>query len=232
MSVRDELKNLRREVLEVRDMGCFKKCKRWTKDPLLTGEHLYQYNTLEDLNERRLHDAEILGGVCANRNPKTILEIGTAEGHTTALLAQNAPQATVHTVNILPEEIRQGGKLVTDGFSREKIGWYYRQQNCSNVRQIWANTATWEPDIGPIDVAFIDGCHDAEFVYNDTRKVLKHAHKGTVILWHDFNLELVDTYPWIAAACRGVERLFEEGLIEGRVLHLRDSWVGYYVVMR
>ena len=101
---------------------------------------------------------------------------------------------------------------------------------CANVRQIYANTATWEPDIGPIDVAFIDGCHDADFVFNDSRKVLKHCRPGSAMLWHDFAPELTPVYPWIAEVCSGVERLYRERLISGRILHLRESWVGLYRV--
>jgi hypothetical protein len=146
-------------------------------------------------------------------------------------MAQNAPQATVHTVNIPPEEIDQGGTFVTRSFSREEIGRYYKERNLTNIRQIYANTATWEPDIGPIDIAFVDGCHDADFVFNDTRKILKFAHPGTVILWHDFNFSLVGKYDWIADVCRGIERLYEEKLIAGNILNVRDSWVGYYGVL-
>jgi predicted O-methyltransferase YrrM len=223
--------HLRRLVLEVRDYAALKKAKRFARDPILDDEYIHKFENLTDLNDRKLLDAQIIGGVCANRSPKTILEIGTAEGHMTALMAQNAPQATVHTVNIPPEEISDGGTFVTRSFERDEIGRYYRERNLSNVRQIYANTATWKPDIGPIDIAFVDGCHDADFVFNDTRKILKHAHPGTVILWHDFNPALIENFEWIADVCRGVEHLYAEGLIKGNILHVRDSWVGYYVLL-
>jgi predicted O-methyltransferase YrrM len=223
--------HVRRFALEVRDYAAMKKAKRWTRDAILDDESIHTFEYLTDLNDRKLLDAQIIGAVCANRNPSTILEIGTAEGHMTALMAENAPQATVHTVNIPPEEIESGGKFVTRGFEREEIGRYYRGKGLSNIHQIYANTATWEPDVGPIDVAFVDGCHDADFVFNDTRKILMHAHPGTVILWHDFNPALIEKFDWIADVCRGIERLYEEELISGNILHVRDSWVGYYVVL-
>jgi predicted O-methyltransferase YrrM len=225
------LANLERLVLEVRDYAAMKKAKRWTRDPVLDDDSIDTFENLTDLNDRKLLDALIIGATCANRNPKTILEIGTAGGHMTALMAQNAPQATVHTINIPPEEIDAGGKFVTRSFTREEIGRYYKERKLTNVQQIYANTATWEPDIGPIDIAFVDGCHDAEFVFNDTRKILQFAHPGTVILWHDFNPELIGKNEWMADVARGIERLYEEGLISGNILHVRDSWVGYYVVL-
>jgi predicted O-methyltransferase YrrM len=224
------LANVRANTLEVRDVECLKKAFGWTQNALLDAPHLHEFNYLADLNERRLRDAESIMTVCRNAKAKTILEIGTATGQTTALIARNAPEATVHTVNIPPEEIAQGGELVTRAFSREAIGATYRAQGCTNVRQIFANTATWQPDIGSIDVAFIDGCHDTEFVFNDSRKALAHMKPGSFILWHDFHPGLVDQYEWIRCVCRGVEMLYERGLIKGRILHLRDSWVGIFQI--
>lgn len=224
------LRRLRSCVLEVRNLECLKTALGWTSDPDLDFEHLHRFEFLEDLNQRRLRDAEVIGAACANGDPRILLEIGTCQGHTTALMARNAPQSTVYTVNIPPEEINQGGKHVTAAVAHEVIGQVYRQQGLTNVRQIFANTANWRPDFGPIDVAFIDGCHDADFVYHDTRKVLDRLRPGSVLLWHDLNPSLVDKYSWMAEVARGVERLLAEKRIRGRILHLQDSWVGLYRV--
>jgi hypothetical protein len=226
------LQHVRSNVLEVRDYACLKKAFGWTRDPILDAPHLHDFDYMPDLNERRVRDAESLLGVCCNASAKTIVEIGTSTGRTTALMARNAPDATIHTVNIPPEEIAEGGTLVTNAFSREDIGREYREQGCSNVRQIFANTAKWEPAIGPIDVAFVDGCHDTDFVFNDSRKLLAHMKPGAFLLWHDFHPALVEQYGWIRSVCLGVERLYERGLIKGPILHLRDSWIGIYQVPR
>lgn len=217
-------------VLTVRNIQYLNRALSWEASPVMEGEHLHDFCYLEDLNGRRLRDAEVLGGACCNGDPRIILEIGTSHGKTTALMAQNAPQAVIYTVNIPPEEIAQGGKYVTFSPSKEETGHYYREKNCANVRQIFANTATWEPDFGPIDVAFIDGCHDADFVYNDTKKVLKNCRPGSIVIWHDFNPDLVKVYGWIKDVCTGVERLYADGLLTGKILHLQDSWTGLYVV--
>lgn len=226
----DPLRLVKSHTLNVHGVDNLHRAMGWHKAPVLDADHLHQFEYLEDLNQRRLRDAEALMSACCNGEPKTILEIGTAHGRTTALMARNAPRATIHTVNIPPEQIDQGGTNVTFAPSRNDIGRAYREAGCTNVNQILANTATWEPDIGPIDVAFIDGCHDADFVYNDTRKVLAHCRPGSLILWHDFAPELAHNFGWIGHVCRGVERLLREGLLTGRILHLQDSWVGLYRV--
>lgn len=220
---------LESNVLEVRNLSMLMKAMGWSNSPVLEEDlHIFQY--LEDLNDRRLRDAEVLAAACCNGNPKVLLEIGTSHGKTTALMAQNAPSGIVYTVNIPPDEIDEGGTNVTFAPSIEEIGKYYRDKGCQNIKQILANTANWEPDFGPIDVAFIDGCHDADFVYHDTRKILKQCRPGSIVMWHDFNPSLARVYPWIKDVCRGVERLYADGLIRGRVLHLQDSWVGLYKV--
>lgn len=221
---------LEANVLEVRSLAMLKKAMGWAHDPNLDFDHLRRFEFLEDLNDRRLRDAEVIGAGCANGEPKIIVEIGTGRGHATALMACNAPQAVVHTVNIPPEEIGSGGKFVTTGLGREEIGSFYRELGLGNVRQILANTARWSPDVGPIDVALIDGCHDADFVFHDTCKILDRCRPGSLVLWHDFSLRHAVVYHWIAAVCDGVERLYRKRRLRGPVLHLQDSWVGLYRV--
>jgi predicted O-methyltransferase YrrM len=193
---------------------------------------IYAFEYLEDVNERRIRDAETIGAVARNANPRVCVEIGTSTGHSTALIAANAPQAQVYTVNIPPEAIAagEGGKMTTEALEREEIGVYYQKRGLTNITQILANTAQWEPEMAFIDVAYIDGSHDTQFVYHDTLKLLKKMHPGSFILWHDFNPSLARKYRWIYSVCMGVEKLFEDGIIQGRLLHVRDSWVGVYRV--
>jgi predicted O-methyltransferase YrrM len=222
--------SLEANVLEVRNLAMLKKAMGWTREPDLDFDHLERFDYLEDLNDRRLRDAEVIGAACANGEPRILLEIGTGRGRTTAIMARNAPQAVVHTVNIPPEEIRSGGEFVTGALQREEIGSFCREQGLSNVRQILANTAHWSPDFGPIDVALVDGCHDAKFVVSDTCKILDRSRPGSLILWHDFSLRHAAVYQWIAAVCDGVEWLYRKGRLRGPVLYLQDSWVGLYRV--
>lgn len=221
----------RLKVLELEDLPSLLQALGWTKRPVLEGfPHLHQFQHLTDINQRRLRDAEVIAAACCNAGHHDILEIGTSSGQTTAIMALNAPGATIHTINIPPDEIDEGGKLVTYAPALAQIGSYYRERGCKNVRQILANTAKWQPDIPRIDVAFVDGCHDAGFVYNDTAKILPFCPKGSIVLWHDFNPALIPVHDWIADVCRGVARLYASHLIDAPILHLKHSWVGLYRV--
>ncbi len=223
---------LESSVIEINNVEELKKIFGWKNAPILNDSILNEFDYLEDVNERRIRDAESIAVVMANSNPNIALEIGTSTGHTTALMATNAPQATIHTMNIPPEEILsgEGGKYTTIALEREKVGIYFREKNIKNIVQILSNSAKWEPNIGNIDVAFIDGSHDTDFVYNDTLKILSSMKSGSFILWHDFNLELTKKHSWIHTVCAGVEKLYADGKLNGRIYHIRDSWVGIYRV--
>jgi predicted O-methyltransferase YrrM len=222
--------HLQKNVLEVRDLECLMLALGVTNKPVLSGEYLNAFEGFADLNERRVRDAEVVGAACGTKNVNIALEIGTSLGHMTALMSKNAQNAALYTVNIPPEEVQRGGKRITWAPTREQIGQYYREQGCNNVKQIFANTANWKPDFGPIDVAFIDGCHDADFVFNDTKKVLERSRPGTIVMWHDFSLDHARSFGWIGQVLDGVEKLYRKRLIKGRILHMRDSWVGLYRV--
>jgi predicted O-methyltransferase YrrM len=202
----------------------------WVWDPILTDPHLRCYNYPEDANYRALRDGEVIAAACRNAGKDHLLEIGTSTGQTTAVMARNAPAATVHTVNIPPEEIAGGGTLVTHAPTRDEIGAYYRSQGLTNIRQIFANTANWVPDIPRIDVAFIDGCHDLDFVINDTRKVLSRCTPGSILLWHDFNPALAYRFPWIGEVVDAIDWMVQERILVGPVFHLQDSWVAIHRV--
>jgi len=230
--IEDRYRNIRKQVIELNDYRELMKVFGWEKEPILDRPDIHAFEYVEDVNGRRIRDAESLATVMRNAQPGIALEIGTSDGMGTVLMAANAPDAQIHTVNIPPEEILsgQGGSLTTIALEREKIGIAYRKRNLANITQIYANTATWEPGSEAIDVAYIDGCHDAAFVYNDTRKVLKRMKAGAFVLWHDFHPGLVDTYDWIGSVSLGVEKLLAEGIISGRIFHVRDSWVGIHRV--
>lgn len=225
---------LEKNIVELNDYRELHKIFKWKLEPILERPDMYDYDYVEDANGRRVRDTEVLATISRNIDARQLLEIGTSDGQGTVLLATNAPQAKVYTINIPPEEIKkgEGGKLVTYAPSIEQIGIEYKKKGLKNVEQIYANTATWKPDIGELDFVFIDGCHDTEFVINDTLKVLPFVKKGGFILWHDFNLQLHKRYNWINDVCQGIEKLYRRGAIKGNIYHVKDSWIGIYQVTK
>jgi len=227
-----EFSMLQRSVIEVENTRELRKLFGWKNEALIDDPKLSDFDYPEDLNLRRLHDAEAVASVMANLSGANALEISTAEGHMAVLMAQNAPKSTIFTLNISSEDLELGeaGSLTTEALSRDRIAAYYRELGCENVEQIYANSTEWPRDIGPIGAAFIDGCHDAEFVYDQTVRALSIAEPGSLIMWHDFSLPLVRSYHWIYEVCVAIEELYCKKMLRGQIYHLRDSWVGLYRV--
>lgn len=223
---------LKRNVIELNNMEELKKIMGWKDNPTLNDPWLNECSTFLDANERRMRDAESICVVCKNTNPSTIVEIGTSYGRTTTHIADNAPDASIHTLNILPEGIESGeaGKVVTHALTKNEIGKLYKERDLPNITQIYENSLTWEPNMKEVDIAFIDGCHDKEFVISDTLKVINKMKKGSFVMWHDFNLDLINRCDWIHDVCSAVERLYVLGVIKGPVYHIKDSWVCIYEV--
>ncbi len=200
------------------------------KDGVLIEDDLDQVRFIEDLNSRRRRDAEVLSLVAANVQPGKLLDIGTHFGRSAARMAVNSPQSMVYTVNIHPDEYAQGGTLTTECLSVEEIGSYYREKGLTNLTQIYANTKNWiVPDyINDLSLVYVDGCHDKEFVYSDTRLIIDRIISGGFILWHDCSPIYRKQFHWIEEAMQGIERLLSEGIIRGSILNVRNSWIGIW----
>jgi len=223
---------LETNVIEANNIGEVKKHFNWKSSPVYERADIHEYNYIEDINQRRVRDAEVVATVVCNLKAKTILEVGTSTGMMTLLMAKNAPKSHVYTINIPPEDIinGKGGVNTTILLEKTEIGREYKRLGLKNITQIYENTATWQPNIGEIDVAFIDGCHDADFVYSDTVKILENMTSGSYIMWHDFNPRLRKNFHWINDVCNGVEKLYKKGHLTGRIILLKNSWVGLYKV--
>lgn len=222
---------LPRMTFELNSAEELRKVFNWEIPCILDDDDAYQYKHVYDINERPRRDAESLATVIRNEGKSVCLDIGTSLGYSAALMALNAPQAQIHTVNIPPAEAvkGEGGTYITTAWEEEKIGSYYRARGFKNIRQILANTASWEPNVGVIDVAFIDGCHDTEFVINDTLKILPHVRPGGFLVWHDCSLQWANI-PWINAVCKGIDQLYRHGVLKAPTYHVHDSWMGIYQI--
>ncbi len=220
------------KVIEANNIEEIKKNFDWKESPVYERGDIHEYEYIEDINGRRIRDAEVIANVICNVKGKTVLEIGTSTGMMTVLMSKNSTESQIYTINIPPEDIvnGKGGINTTIALEEAEIGKEYKKLGLKNITQIYENTATWKPDIGEINIAFIDGSHDTDFVYNDTIKVLENMSSGGYILWHDFNPSLRKKFHWIDDVCKGVELLYKKKYIKGRILLLKDSWIGLYRV--
>jgi SAM-dependent methyltransferase len=100
-------------------------------------------------------------------NVQRILEIGSFQGHTALMLADNT-QADITAVDVL-----------------ENHGEIYRDRIQGRIRRL-VGTIERVPERERFDFIFLDADHRADEVERDTRFALERLAPGGVLLWHDY----------------------------------------------
>ena len=133
-------------------------------------------------------DLSALVAVARSSAPKTVVELGTSYGNSTANVCRAAPEARIHTVNALPEQL--SGILVTWALSKQDIGRVFRSHGYADrVNQVYCDTADLDLsahiDGCAVDLGVIDACHDPEYVVADFLKVAPFVDRNGIVLLHD-----------------------------------------------
>lgn len=169
-------------------------------------------------------DYSILISLIKTIKPEKVLELGTAQGNTVANICSES-DAQVYTVNALPEQIE--GNIITFTLNKEEIGKVYKERGFENrVVQIYENTKNLDIlDFVPpkrIDFAFLDACHDAEFVVNDFIKILPALSEQATVLLHDTFPSVEHYYLDSYLGCMYLRR------IGYNIKHIENSSWGYW----
>src|SRR3989304_10487981 len=87
LEIKEPFLYLQQSVIELNNYQELKKIFGWEKEPILDRRDINDFESIEDVNERRIKDAECLAIVMRNLNPKNALEIGTSDGLGTLLMS-------------------------------------------------------------------------------------------------------------------------------------------------
>ena len=125
-------------------------------------------------------------------SPKTIFEIGTFQGTTTAHMAVNS-RAEIYTLD-LPQDIATdlAGYTGNDAAllqTRDEIGICYQPFNESGrIHQLFGDSRNFDygPYLGKMDLVLVDACHLFDYVISDSRKAFELLSPRGAVLWHDF----------------------------------------------
>jgi len=134
-------------------------------------------------------EAFVLSLITACTRPRRILEIGTASGQGTALMAAQAPEAVIDTLDLgneRPTLGQQRGQPPWQDLSA--IGAAYRAAGFGDrVNQHFADSARFDYEFlrGAVDLAFVDGAHTYEYVRADSGHVLETLAPGATMVWDD-----------------------------------------------
>jgi len=143
----------------------------------------------------RLDEIVLLASITRHLNPKRIFEIGTCLGRTTVNLAANAKDLEVlYTFDL------------KNNFPLDKIDWLeqdlllYQQTKDETgiliegspyqdrIIQLWGNSLEFDfSKYRDMDIIFIDGNKNYEYVYSDSVNAFNIISENGVIIWHDYN---------------------------------------------
>lgn len=134
-------------------------------------------------------EAFVLALITAYTKPERIFEIGTASGQATLLMAEQAPDARIETMDL-------GNERPSLGTQRGQPPWqdlstigvaFAGTPHAERITQHFADSARFDytPFHGAMDLIFIDGGHTYEYVVSDTRHALAMAKPGATIVWDD-----------------------------------------------
>lgn len=138
--------------------------------------------------------------------PTGILEVGTYFGSTTVNLAINLPEARIHTIDLPPGYLPDGGggELPKDDFHlirARRVGAAFVDHSVrERITQHFGDTATYDfrSIQDPVSFFFIDGSHTYEYARNDTLRCLEFAKGSSTFLWHDCDDGHPGVVQWLA----------------------------------
>jgi hypothetical protein len=171
-------------------------------------------------------DAIGLLSLLVAEQPREVLEIGTYMGHTTKAIAENLPEATIHTMDLPVDysfEQDPNVNLPKDDLhliGRRIVGREFKGMPCeSRIVQHFGDTANFDfSKIGKPTFFFIDGSHTYEYCKNDSEKCFALCGGKGTFLWHDCD-----------NAHTGVTRFVDEWRNSGRdIVRLEGTSLAYW----
>lgn len=135
----------------------------------------------------------VLLSLIRSRNVQTFFEFGTYLGQTSYLLAKNFPSLRIHTLDLPASDVDRTSIPISAGERRyvEKpvVGAKFLDTpEQSRITQLTGDSATFDysPFERSMDCVFVDGCHDYDYVKNDTLHARRLVKEKGMILWHDY----------------------------------------------
>ena len=144
--------------------------------------------------------------------PQLVFEFGTFTGATSRLLADAAPQAKVHTLDLPDSE------MVWETWVAEVVGMYFRDEEAYEGRivqhRVNSRAFDYTEFVGRADFIFVDASHEHDDVLHDSRRALEMVSPGGLIVWDDYQ-------PAIPGVVSALRTLRNEGVALVRIAESR-----------
>lgn len=123
---------------------------------------------------------------------RNLFEFGTYKGVSISQLAVNMPEGSLICTLDLPEDDPRAALGITDPedvvIALEKgKGNLVPDDLKARITFLRQDSATFDekPYAGRMDLVFVDGAHNADYVRNDSVKAWEMARVGGIVVWHD-----------------------------------------------
>ncbi len=153
-----------------------------------------------------LDDIVAILALAIAQRPRAVLEFGTFWGSATFNLAQNLPEATIHTIDLPPENSAAQalieGRPVDDLhlIASRELGKAFRgTPEGQRVVQHFGDTAAYDYSVIPDELSFflVDGSHTYEYAKSDTLRAFALARGHATIAWHDCDASHPGVTRWL-----------------------------------
>lgn len=135
--------------------------------------------------ELPLGERVTMAAVVSSLSPAIVFEFGTFTGTTTMLLAKEAPEAAIHTLD-LPDAVLAAEHPGVLGKVGAKISQH--PDLASRITQHRARSRDLDitPFRGRVDLVYVDAGHDFEDVMNDSLLALEMVSPRGAVVWDDY----------------------------------------------
>ena len=133
----------------------------------------------------------ILARVTKTLKPRTVFEVGSYNGLTTAVFELNSdPDARIVTLD-LPPGTGAGQALIPGDkelVASRHVASVPRALGLSRCTQLLCDSMAFDPSpyLNSVDLGLIDGAHDVAHVQNDTLKMARMMSEHGIVFWHDY----------------------------------------------
>lgn len=133
-----------------------------------------------------LEDYRVLSCLLKIHKPKTLFEVGTNVGGGINVMKAALPSLDVFSLDLDYETMRLNSKQYPIGANGEdRVGMNAKVP----YTQLRGDSMNFDYSAYPCEAYFIDGEHDYEHPFTETKEILKNNPK--LIIWHDSDIEPV-----------------------------------------
>lgn len=149
------------------------------------GEVAYRRSNLDPMEQY------VLAVLAKLREPRRIFEIGTYDGASTVLLARNAPNAQILTLDLPPAHARAATVEKEVENAAAGAGSRFRSApEAERITQLYGDSRMFDfsPWLGSVDLVLVDAGHDYDCAHADTVNALRLLAPGGLIVWDDYQV--------------------------------------------